>query len=163
MNMNKKKRSDWRRMKSRVTRKLKRKFLREHRESRSVFDQRLVEKSNNNKECLEKEIKCLRLKLKLLKDAYEKEKKIYENCIVFKEQCLKVEFPKIKKESKETLSSENSFLRRENDEIELQSPRVVKKEYVEYETYVENETVKSEPIDQFKFKKEPLVAFKKSK
>ena len=61
--MNKKKRSDWRRMKSRVTRKLKRKFLREHRESRSVFDQLLVEKSNSKKECLEKEINCLKMKL----------------------------------------------------------------------------------------------------
>ena len=74
MNMNKKIRSDWKRMKWRVNRRLKRKYLCEVRESRSVFDQLSVEKSNTNKECLEKEIKCLRLKLKLLKDAYEKEK-----------------------------------------------------------------------------------------
>ena len=73
---------------------------------------------------------------------------------MFKEQCLKIEFPKLEKESKETLPFGN---RRDNDEVELQSPRVVKEEYVEYETYV-----KSEPIDQSKFKKEPLIAYKKS-
>ena len=82
---------------------------------------------------------------KCLKDAYEKEKKIYENCIMFREQCL----------------YGKSFLRRDNDEVPLQSPRVVKEEYVEYKTYVKNEKVKSEP-DQSKFKKKPLVAYKKS-
>jgi len=78
---------------------------------------------------------------------------------MFKEQCLKIEFPKLEKESKETLPFGNSFPRRDNDEVELQSPRVVKEEYVEYETYVKNDT---ELIDQSKFKKEPLVAYKKS-
>ena len=64
MNMNKKIRSDWKRMKWRVNRRLKRKYLCEVRESRSVFDQLSVEKSNTNKECLEKEIEGLKLKLK---------------------------------------------------------------------------------------------------
>ena len=155
MNENKKKRSDRRRMKSRANKKLKRKCLCVDRD----FDQLLVEKSNTKNQFLEKEIKCLRLKLKLLKDAYEKEKKIYEDCIMFKEQCLKIEFPKLEKESKETLPFGN---RRDNDEVELQSPRVVKEEYVEYETNVKNDTVKFQPIDQSKFKKEPLVAYKKS-
>ena len=77
---------------------------------------------------------------------------------MFKEQCLKIEFPKLEKESKETLPFGNSFPRRDNDEVELQSPRVVKEEYVEYETNVKNDTVKF----QSKFKKEPLVAYKKS-
>ena len=77
---------------------------------------------------------------------------------MFKEQCLTIEFPKLEKESKETLPFGNSFLRRDNDEVELQSPRVVKEEYVEYETNVKNDTVKF----QSKFKKEPLVAYKKS-
>ena len=63
MNMNKKKRSDWKRMKNRANRKLKNTFLREHRSSRSPFDQLLVEKSNSKKECLEKEINCLKMKL----------------------------------------------------------------------------------------------------
>ena len=81
---------------------------------------------------------------------------------MFKEQCLKIEFPKLEKESKETLPFGNSFPRRDNDEVELQSPRVVKEEYVEYETNVKNDTVKFQPIDQSKFKKEPLVAYKKS-
>ena len=87
---------------------------------------------------------------------------MYEDCIMFREQCLKVKFPKIEKESKETLASGNSFLRRGNDEVPLQHPRAVKEEYVEYKTYVKNDKVKSEPIDQSKFKKEPLVAYKKS-
>ena len=79
---------------------------------------------------------------------------------MFKEQCLKIEFPKLEKESKETLPFGNSFLRRDNDEVELQSPRVVKEEYVEYD---ENDTVKSEPIDQSKVKNKPIIiAFKKS-
>ena len=155
MNENKKKRSDRRRMKSRANKKLKGKYLCVDRE----FDQLLVEKSNTKNQFLEKEIKCLRLKLKLLKDAYEKEKQIYENCIIFKEQCLKSEFPKLEKESKETQPSGNNFLRRDNDEVPLESPMVVKEEYVEYD---ENDTVKSEPIDQSKVKKEPLVAFMKS-
>ena len=77
---------------------------------------------------------------------------------MFKEQ-VQVELQKLEKESKETLLSENSFLRRDKDEVELQSPRVVKEEYVEYD---ENDTVKSEPIDQSKVKNEPIVAFKKS-
>ena len=153
--MNKKKRSDWKRMKSRANRKLKRKYLREN----VVFDQPLVEKSNTNNRCWEKEIDYLRLELKYLKDAYEKQKKLYENCVMFKEQCLKVEFPKLEKKPKEILPSGNSFLRRDNDEVELQSPRVVKEEYVEYN---ENDTVKSEPIDQSKVKNEPIVAFTKS-
>ena len=155
MNMNKKKRSDWKRMKSRANRNLKRKYLREN----VVFDQPLVEKSNTNNRCWEKEIDYLRLELKYLKDAYEKQKKLYENCFMFKEQCLEVEFPKLEKKSKETLPSGNSFLRKDNDEVELQSPRVVKEEYVEYN---ENDTVKSEPIDQSKVKNEPIVAFTKS-
>ena len=155
MNMNKKKRSDSKRMKSRANRKLKRKYLHEH----VVFDQPLVEKSNTNNRCWEKEIDYLKLELKYLKDAYEKQKKTYENCYMFKEKCLKVEFPKLEKEPKETLPSGNSFLRRDNDEVELQSPWVVKEEYVEYD---ENDTVKSEPIDQSKVKNEPIVASTKS-
>ena len=78
---------------------------------------------------------------------------------MFKEQCLKVESPKLEKESKETLPSGNSFLRKDNDEVPLQSPWVVKEEYVEYN---ENDTVKSEPIDQSTIKNEPIVAFTKS-
>ena len=153
LNMNKKKRSDAKKLKRKANKKLKRKYLWELRTQKSVY------------QCLEEEINCLRQKLKFLTDSYEEEKKIYEECIMFKEQCLKLEFPKLEKEAKEILPSGNSFLRRDNEEVELPSPMVVKEEYVEYETYVENETAKSaksEPIDQSKFKKEPLVAFKKS-
>ena len=148
MNMHKKKRNDWKKMKRKANSKLKRKakYLREQ--------STLVEKSNTNNRYWEKEIDYLRLELKYLKDTYEIKKKLYENCFMFKEQCLKVEFPKLEKESKETLPSGNSFLRRDNDEVELQSPRVVKEEYVEYETYVKNDIDKSEPIDQSKLKKE---------
>ena len=117
----KKKRSDQRKMKRKANRKLKRIYLREK----------------------EKEIKCIRLKLQSLKDTYEKEKKIYEDRIImFKEQCLKVEFPKLEKKSKEISPSGDSFLGRDNVEVELQCPRVVKDEYVEYETFVKIETDK---------------------
>ena len=153
MNMNKKKRSDWKRLKSRANRKLKRKAKYLHEQST------LVEKSNTNNRYWEKEIDYLRLELKYLKDTYEIKKKLYENCFMFKEQCLKVESPKLEKESKETLPSGNSFLRKDNDEVPLQSPWVVKEEYVEYD---ENDTVKSEPIDQSTIKNEPIVAFTKS-
>ena len=77
---------------------------------------------------------------------------------MFKEQ-VQVELRELEKESKETLLSGNSFLRRDKDDVELKSPRAVKEEYVEYE---ENDTVKSEPIDQSKIKSEPIVAFMKS-
>ena len=137
MNINKKLRSDRKKMKRRENRKLKGKYLREH----IIFNQTLVEESNTNNLSLEKEIDCLKLELKLLKDAFEKEKKMHQNCIKFKEQCLKVEIPKLKSESKEALISGNRFLRRDNV-VELQSPEVVKEEYVEY---IENDTVKSEP------------------
>ena len=70
--MNKKKRSDSKRMKSRANRKLKRKYLHEH----VVFDQPLVEKSNTKNQYWEKEMDYLRLELKYLKDAYETKKKI---------------------------------------------------------------------------------------
>ena len=155
-NINKKIRSDRKKMKRRANRKLKGKYLREH----IIFDHPLVEESNTKNLSWEKEIDCLKLELQLLKDAFEKEKKMHENCIMFKEQCLKAEFPKLKKESKEALPSGNKFFRKDNDVDELQSPGVVKEEYVEYN---ENDTVKSEPIDQSTIKNEPIVAFTKSK
>ena len=152
MNMHKKKRNDWKKMKRKANSKLKRKAKYLHEQST------LVEKSNTNNGYWEKEIDYLSLELKYLKDTYEIKKKLYENCFMFKEQ-VQVELRELEKESKETLLSGNSFLRRDKDDVELKSPRAVKEEYVEYE---ENDTVKSEPIDQSKIKSEPIVAFMKS-
>ena len=95
--------------------------------------------------------------LKLLKDAFEK--KSNENCIKIKKQYLKADLAKLEFESKEALDSGNKILKINNDDVEKQSSKVVKEEYVEY---AENDTVKSEPMDQSKVKNEHLSPFEES-
>ena len=90
----------------------------------------------------------------MLKDAFEK--KSNENCNKIKKQYLKADLAKLEFESKEALDSGNKILKINNDDVEMQSSKVVKEEYVEY---AENEKVKSEPMDQSKVKIEHLTAF----
>ena len=157
MHNNKKKRSDKKKMKRRENRKLKGKHLLKYRETRSFLDKQLVAKSNTFYLIQAKEIANLKQELKLLKDAFEK--KSNENCTKVKKQYLKADLAKLEFESKEALDSGNKILKINNDDVEMQSSKVVKEEYVEY---AENEKVKSEPMDQSKVKIEHLTAFEKS-
>ena len=157
MHNNKKKRSDKKKIKRRENRKLKGKCLRKYRESKFFLDQQLVEESNTFYLIQAKEIANLKQELKLLKDVFEK--KSNENCIKIKKKYFKADLAKLEFESKAALDSGNKILKVNNDDVEKQSPLVLKEEYVEY---AENDTVKSEPMDQSKVKNEHLAAFEKS-
>ena len=80
---------------------------------------------------------------------------MHENCnIEFQNQNLKVQKGGNLK-LKTPILHKNKILERDNDEVELSNPRVMKEEYVEY---VEKNTFKSEPFDYDNVKNETLIA-----
>ena len=85
----------------------------------------------------------------------KKHRKLHENCnIEFQNQNLKVQKGGNLK-LKTPILHKNKILERDNDEVELSNPRVMKEEYVEY---VEKNTFKSEPFDYDNVKNETLIA-----
>ena len=136
MKVDKKERSEKRKMKRRANRK--------------KLSQAIGKRLNKNRisrldQQQSQELDLLRLNVKLLKDAYEKVTKLNNSNFGCETQNLKFEIQKVDKKPKKEDLSENKIFKRSADEVEFSNPRVVKEEYVEF---VKVDSVKSELIDQ---------------
>ena len=153
----KKVRADEKKRKRRMNRKKMLQAIAKRRQEEkgsSFLDQQVVKTSSTLSQSQKMEFDLIRLELKLLKDAYKKHRKLHENCnIEFQNQNLKVQKGGNLK-LKTPILHKNKILERDNDEVELSNPRVMKEEYVEY---VEKNTFKSEPFDYDHEKKETLI------
>ena len=144
MKVDKKQRSEKRKMKNKESKKKVSKAiekrLKKYRDSTSFLDQQLSQ-----------ELDLLKLNFKLLKDAYEKERKLNKYCTGCKKLNLNLELKKVEKKPKKEFLSDNK-IHKSADEVELSNPSVVNKEYVEC---VKIDLVKLELINQVKVKDEP--------
>ena len=143
MNVDKKIRSEKKKMKRRANRK----------KLSQAIGKRLKKNGDSRSDQQQsQELDLLRLNFKLLKDAYEKVRKLNQNCIGCIKQNLNFEIQKVEKKPKKEFLSENKILKRSPDEDEFSNPGVVNEEYVEF---VKIDSVKSELIDEVKVKNEP--------